>query len=396
MPSRHKFDSILIRWYGILSLSRLRGRHGDSDGRNSMKYYGRFMAALVLAMILAINVCAAGEQPSPGRTLVVGTKEAPPFSMKTDDGAWTGISIDLWRRIAAELDLPFEFREADLQGLLDGVADGSLDMAVAALTITSEREKVMDFTHPFFQTGLGIAVAPRHKRPWLFIFRSFLSIEILQFIVGLFLIMFLIGLLMWRLERGRNPDHFGGGRKAGIVSGIWWSVVTMSTVGYGDKAPVTLGGRILALAWMLVGIAAIAFLTAHVTSNLTLMQMQSAIKGPEDLLRVHVGSVADTTSSNYLRENRILSRSYRTAPEGLRAIAGRKIEALVHDKPILQYLIRKEFPGELEVLPDTFLPQDYGIALRAGSPLREPVNRVLLEIIHAPEWQDTLYRYLGR
>lgn len=356
----------------------------------------RFVAALALAMALAVSPCAAAEKTPPARTLVVGTKEAPPFSMKDADGGWTGIGIELWRNIATELDLVFEFRETDLKGLLDGVADGSLDVAVAALTVNSEREKSLDFTHPFFHTGLGVAVAHKHRSPWKSVFRSFLSFEILRFIAGLFLLLILIGFLMWRLEGERNPDQFGGGKKAGIVAGIWWSVVTMTTVGYGDKAPVTLRGRMVALVWMLVGIAAIAFLTAHITSNLTLMQMQSAVKGPEDLLRVRVGSIEDTTGSDYLRRSGIPSRSYKTAAEGLRAIGEDKTDALVHDEPILRYLIQKEHPGKLEVLPTPLLPQDYGIALPAGSPLREPINRALLKTIQAPEWQETLARYLGR
>ena len=124
--------------------------------------------------------------------------------------------------------------------------------------------------------------------------------------------------------------------------------------------------------------------------------MTSPIKGPDDLMRVRVGSVLDTTSSDYLRENRIPFHSYKTAPEGLRAIAEGKIEALVYDKPILRYLIRNEFPGDLEVLPTTFDRQDYGIALPVGSPLREPINVVLLKIIHSQAWQGTLTHYLGR
>ena len=73
-----------------------------------------------------------------------------------------------------------------------------------------------------------------------------------------------------------------------------------------------------------------------------------------------------------------------------------KIKALVYDKPILQSLIQKDYPGELEVLPNSFDEQDYGIALREGSPLREPINQALLEIINSPAWQDTLSLYLGR
>jgi len=354
------------------------------------------MVAAGLAMALAFHAKAAEKKAAHIRTLVVGTKEAPPFSMKTEDGAWAGIGIDLWREIAAELDLAFEIRETDLKGLLDGVTNRSLDVAVAALTVTSEREKALDFTHPFFHTGLGIAVARRHKNPWLAVFRSLYSLPILRFVTGLFLFMILIGSLMWWLERKSNPDHFGSGRIDGISSGIWWSAVTLTTVGYGDKTPVTTRGRVLALGWMLIGIAAVSFLTAHITSNLTLVQLTSPIKGPEDLIHVRVGSIANATSSDYLKKNLIPFYPYQTASEGLRAIAEDKIEALVYDKPILQYLVRKEFPGNLEVLPITFLPQDYGIALPAKSPLREPINRALLKIIDSLAWQDTLARYLGR
>ncbi|MGB3097486.1 MAG: transporter substrate-binding domain-containing protein [Candidatus Deferrimicrobiaceae bacterium] len=361
-----------------------------------MNFGSRLLVALTLAMALVVNVSVAGEKAPHRRTLVVGTKEAPPFSMKAEDGTWTGISIDLWSEIAAELDLAFEFRETDLQGLLDGITDRSLDFAVAALTVTSEREKAMDFTHPFYHTGLGIAVAKKSKHPWLHVFRGFFSFDMLQLIVGVFLLSLFIGSLVYWFERKKNPKHFGGGIVKGIGSGAWWSVVTMTTVGYGDKTPITFGGRALAFLWMLVCLVLIALLTAHITSSLTLIQMTSGVKGPEDLVHVRVGSVADTTSSDYLRENRIPFYPYKTASEGLRAIAEGKIEALVYDKPILQYLIRKEFPGDLEVLPTTFRRQDYGIALTAESPLREPINVVLLKIIRAPAWQGTLTHYLGR
>jgi hypothetical protein len=57
-----------------------------------MNFGSRIQMALMLVMALTVNVSVAGEQTQAGRTLVVGTKEAPPFSMKNDEGAWTGIS----------------------------------------------------------------------------------------------------------------------------------------------------------------------------------------------------------------------------------------------------------------------------------------------------------------
>ena len=71
----------------------------------------------------------------------MGVKEAPPFAIKQADNTWSGLSIELWQDIATDLQ-SYTWRELDLPGLLRGVADGSLDVAVAALTITPEREAV--------------------------------------------------------------------------------------------------------------------------------------------------------------------------------------------------------------------------------------------------------------
>ena len=46
--------------------------------------------------------------------LRIGTKEAAPFSFRGPDGEWAGVSIDLWRLVAADLGLEYEFREACL------------------------------------------------------------------------------------------------------------------------------------------------------------------------------------------------------------------------------------------------------------------------------------------
>jgi len=119
------------------------------------------------------------------------------------------------------------------------------------------------------------------------------------------------------------------------------------------------------------------------------------VKGPQDLSKVRVGAIADTTGETYLRDYGISYTSYKTVSEGLRAIMEDSIQALVYDAPILRYLIHQEFKGGLEVLPHTFHREDYGIALPKNSPIREPINRILLKKIHGPEWQDNLHQYLG-
>ena len=89
-------------------------------------------------LVLGLAVSGwAQESPTPStQKLVVGVKEAPPFAIKQADNTWSGLSVELWQAIATDLQLSYVWRELDLAGLLQGVADGSLDVAVAALTIT--------------------------------------------------------------------------------------------------------------------------------------------------------------------------------------------------------------------------------------------------------------------
>ncbi len=347
-------------------------------------------------LIIVMSTDVGGQQNSAApQPLIVGTKEAPPFSMKTSDGQWTGLSIDLWRQIAAELNLQFEFRELTLKQQLDGVSDGSLDAAVAALTITPEREKNLDFTHAFYTTGLGIAVAGKAHNPWLTVARRVISAAFLKVVASLTLVLLGVGVLVWWFEHKKNPQQFNGSAARGIGSGFWWSAVTMTTVGYGDKAPITLAGRLLGLIWMFVAIIIISSFTAAITSSLTVSQLESAIKGPEDLPKVTVGTIANTTSESYLKQINISFLPYGSPQEGLAALKEGKIQTLVYDAAILRYYIHQNYIGSLEVLPYRLQRQEYGIALQPNSPLREQINVVLLQIIREKAWQDKLSQYLG-
>ena len=73
-----------------------------------------------------------------------------------------------------------------------------------------------------------------------------------------------VGVVMWLGERRRNQAQFGGTAAHGIGAGLWWSAVTMTTVGYGDKAPVTILGRLLGLVWMFAAIIIISSFTAAI------------------------------------------------------------------------------------------------------------------------------------
>jgi polar amino acid transport system substrate-binding protein len=336
------------------------------------------------------------EVPPAKKTLEVGTKEAPPFSMKDRDGRWTGISIDLWRQIATELNLNYEFQELGQYDLLQGLTNGSLDVVVTELTITPERLDKFDFTYPFYTTGLGLAVGSQERNPLITILKQLFSINVLKIFSIILLAILIVGIVVWLFERKHNVDHFGGNTIQGIGSGFWFSAVTMTTVGYGDKHPKTTGGRIVSLICMFTGIILVSFFTATIASMLTVKQLNTSVRGLEDLKKALVGTMPYTTSESFLKTSLISFKTYESIDEGLEALVNGKIKAFVYDAPELRYRIKQQFQGKLEVLPNTYSQEDYGIALVNNSPLRKSINRVLLQRIRDEEWQNTLYRYMGR
>ncbi len=368
-----------------------------SKPNNNLMVKRLLLAALLLPALpgMAFGSAHISQSVQTDEPVVVGVRVAPPFVVEAPDGSYTGMTIALWEHIAGELDLDFEYVERDIAGLIDGVArEETLFAAASALTITAEREEILDFTHPFFVTGLGIAVPYKPAGLWQAMLGIF-SPE-LMWVVGLLILLLLFwGVLVWYFERYRNPDEFGGNTAEGIGSGFWWAAVTMTTVGYGDKAPKTFAGRLIGFVWMFAGIILISFFTATIASSLTVTQLDSRVSGPQDLPFVRVGVLEHSATIDYLEENRIRYRTYPGIHEGLQAVADDQIDAFVHDAPIIRYYSNQDFRNRVRVLSGTFIDQYYGIALPLGSPWRNDINRIMLDFIAGDEWEELNLRYLG-
>ena len=332
-------------------------------------------------------------EPPAAVSMTVATRQAPPFAYKDADGHWKGISIDLWNRIAEKNGFDFRYTELDLTSMLEAVVAGRVDAAAAALTVTGDRERRLDFSHPFMTAGLAIAVPHRGADPLALISR-FMAPGFLLVVAGLLALLIAVGVLIWLAERRVN-GQFRQAPLSGIGSGLWWSAVTMTTVGYGDKAPMTLLGRAIAMVWMFAGLIVISTFTAAITTTLTVNELDASIEHLDDLRLKRVLALAGSTSDRFLAEQGLHHRTVGSLSEALAQLAAGEADAVVHDAPILRYEVSATFPQQLQVLPFVLRPQAYAIALPPGSNVREAVNVALIEIVRSDDWTAVLNTYLG-
>ena len=349
---------------------------------------------ILTVLILTPLFCVQAEAQEAG-SLNIATRHVPPFAIKEENGQWHGISVELWEQIADRLDLDYRFQEMGLREMLDAVESRSVDAAVAALTITSDRERQMDFTHPILSSGLGIAVPMNNSGGWLAVTQRFISPRFLQVVAALLGILLLIGILVWLFERRRN-DQFSGTPTQGIGAGLWWSAVTMTTVGYGDKAPQTLGGRVVGMIWMFASVIIISSFTAAIATALTVGELGGKVQSKDDLARARILTVADSTSAQYLQRARLDFHAETSLQDALDRLTEGGFDAVVYDAAILRYQVRQNYEQRLSVLPGSFVRQDYGIALASNSRLREQINLALLQALQSPDWESLVYKYLGK
>ncbi len=82
-----------------------------------------------------------------------------------------------------------------------------------------------------------------------------------QIAMAILSVIFLSSLCVYYFE-----GETGDANISSLWDGIWWAVVTMGTVGYGDKYPITLGGRIVGLVLIFAGVGLMSLFTATIAS----------------------------------------------------------------------------------------------------------------------------------
>ena len=176
--------------------------------------------------------------PLMARTLKVGVSGSAPFVIQEEGGS-SGISLQVWRRIAEDNNLSYRLiQQATPQKGILALNDGKIDLLVGPISVTPDRLNLpgVDFTQPYFIGKEGILL-PLKPKTLLNRLQVFLGWAVLSSVLVLITVLMVVGSLIWLAERRGNSEQFPAQPLPGIASGMWFALVTLTTVGYGDKAP---------------------------------------------------------------------------------------------------------------------------------------------------------------
>ena len=366
-----------------------------------------WVAVLLLAACLAparaqVAVGASGaaapatERPEPVLpkdfpVLKAGVFEWPPYAMRDTNGEWHGLAVTLLRQVANRANLRFDLVPFDgLPAAVAAVEHGDVDLLAVGLDPTPQRELQMNFSHAFHQSGTSAAVRQLHTMGLGTIWRQVVDSSmplILSIVMGFMLLM---GVLVALVERRRTGNTgFNGPLLHSVGNGIWWSITTMSTVGYGDRVPTSWFGRLVGGVWMLLAFILMTVLAGVIASDLTVRRMQPELRQLSELRQVRVGAVPDSAAAMDARAMGVVTHDVRNLLDGLQALHAGRVDAVVGDTSALRYLTREHAALDLALLPQQLVIEYPCLPLspQLAPQVRDAVNYWLLRVTESNDWQ---------
>ncbi|CAN5910956.1 transporter substrate-binding domain-containing protein [soil metagenome] len=339
------------------------------------------MRAIII--LLSLGLFANFAPQAHAEKIHVVTRNIEPFSFE-QDGRRVGYAMELWDQIAREAGLEYDVETVGTaQEMIDALKSKAADAGVGALSVTAKREADIDFSQPFYESGLQVLTSGSSGSFVDNIGQLVANLFNWQ-LIGMFLLlvltMFGISHLVWLCEHKVNEDMWPKDYKRGLWESFWWTISTLLVGGADNKGPIGVGGRIVAIAWMLLSIVLVSLLTASFTTTLTINTLKGDINGPADLPGREVATLKGSTSEIWLTNKGAKVETFANVAESIAALKAGKVKAVVYDTPMLQYAVNNAGDEKLQLVGPIFDRQNYAIAIQQDSALRERINRALLAL----------------
>jgi polar amino acid transport system substrate-binding protein len=349
------------------------------------------LAACVVGFALAGSALAAFAESRQVESLRVAVYNVPPYGYVDTDGSISGVSVDLWRRVAEQMGWHYQLIPIDdMEAILSGLEQARFDAAIGAITITPERAARVDFSYPAHRSGVAIALKKEAGPVFALVAYGSAVSELAPLIVITLAMLIVIGIAMWAVERGVRLGGDGSESAVGSLrDGLYWAVVTMTTVGYGDKTPKTTLGRTVAAGWMLGSLILVSLLSTALVSRLTADRVEARSSATSiDLGGKKLAAVAQSSGAEYLDQLHLSYAKFKSLPDALDALANGRSDAVVNSVGALQYFVSMRYAKTIDI-PQGLLASAYmAIALPEHSPIKKPLDRVLIRVTNSAEWRN--------
>ncbi|XP_047660470.1 glutamate receptor ionotropic, kainate 1 isoform X1 [Tachysurus fulvidraco] len=354
------------------------------------------------------------------RTLIVTTILENPYVMykKSDkvlygNDRFEGFCLDLLKELSNILGFSYEVRlvsdgkygaqndKGEWNGMVRELIDHVADLAVAPLTITYVREKVIDFSKPFMTLGISILYRkPNGTNPGVFSFLNPLTPDIWMYVLlaclGVSCVLFIIARFTpyeWYNPHPCNPSSDVMENNFTLLNSLWFGVAALMRQG-SDQMPKALSTRIVGGIWWFFTLIIISSYTANLAAFLTVERMDAPIDSADDLAkqsRIEYGAVRDGSTMTFFKKSKISTYEKMWA-----FMSSRKNTALVkNNKEGITRVLTTDYALLMESTSIEYISQrncnltqvgglidskGYGVGTPIGSPYRDKMTIAILQL----------------
>ncbi|XP_041437516.1 glutamate receptor ionotropic, kainate 1 isoform X1 [Xenopus laevis] len=354
------------------------------------------------------------------RTLIVTTILEDPYVTyrKSDkplygNDRFEGYCLDLLKELSTILGFTYEVRlvvdgkygaqndKGEWNGMVRELIDHKADLAVAPLTITYVREKVIDFSKPFMTLGISILYRkPNGTNPGVFSFLNPLSPDIWMYVLlaclGVSCVLFVIARFTpyeWYNPHPCNPDSDVVENNFTLLNSFWFGVGALMQQG-SELMPKALSTRIVGGIWWFFTLIIISSYTANLAAFLTVERMESPIDSADDLAKqtkIEFGAVRDGSTMTFFKKSKIstyekmwafMSSRQQTAlvknnDEGIQRVLTTDY-ALLMESTSIEYVTQRNC--NLTQIGGLIDSKGYGVGTPIGSPYRDKITIAILQL----------------
>uniref|UniRef100_A0A8D0FF90 Glutamate receptor n=1 Tax=Strix occidentalis caurina TaxID=311401 RepID=A0A8D0FF90_STROC len=354
------------------------------------------------------------------RTLIVTTILEDPYVMykKSDkplygNDRFEGYCLDLLKELSNILGFIYEVKlvsdgkygaqndKGEWNGMVRELIDHKADLAVAPLTITYVREKVIDFSKPFMTLGISILYRkPNGTNPGVFSFLNPLSPDIWMYVLlaclGVSCVLFVIARFTpyeWYNPHPCNPDSDVVENNFTLLNSFWFGVGALMQQG-SELMPKALSTRIVGGIWWFFTLIIISSYTANLAAFLTVERMESPIDSADDLAkqtRIEYGAVRDGSTMTFFKKSKIstyekmwafMNNRQQTAlvknnDEGIQRVLTTDY-ALLMESTSIEYVTQRNC--NLTQIGGLIDSKGYGVGTPIGSPYRDKITIAILQL----------------